>query len=235
MHILIIEDEARIAKRVERITRQFFGNTLEQLMLCDSLPDGQELMDKHTFDLVLLDLNLNGADGFEILKRAASESFHTIIISAYKEKALTAFEYGVLDFVPKPFDQERLAKAFLRLSLKEKEGLRGVKFLGVKKRGNISLVDVNELLYVKGAGIYSELHLKNGRTELHEKSLEKLEKLLPGQFKRIHKSYLVDLNESREILVQSGGRYNLLLKNKEVLPIGRTRYKELKEELTGNL
>lgn len=217
------------------MTRQFFGDTLEQLIHSDSLPEGQACMDKQVFDLVLLDLNLNGSDGFEVLKRTASESFHTIIISAYKEKALVAFEYGVLDFVPKPFDQERLNQAFLRISVKERETSRGVKFLAVKKRGNISLVALNEVLYVKGAGIYSELHLKNGRTELHDKSLEKLAQLLPGQFKRIHKSYLVEVNEARKILVKPGGRYSFLLKKEEVLPIGRTRYKELKEELFNGL
>lgn len=231
MRILIVEDEARIARRTERMTRLFFGDKLEKLILCDSLPEGQDYIKTHPVDLLLLDLNLNGADGFEILKMAVSESFHTIIISAYKEKAISAFEYGVLDFVAKPFDQERLAQAFLRISANEKEASGGAKFLAVKKRGQISLIDVNELRYVKGAGIYSELHLKNGGTELHDKSLEKLEQLLPNRFIRIHKSYIVGISEASEIMVQEGSRYSLSLKSGEILPIGRTRYKELKEKL----
>lgn len=230
MKILLVEDEARVAKRIERMTRSFFGKKLEKICHSEDLAEALELMEQEVFDLVLLDLNLNGDDGFELLKETVSRPFHTIIISAYKEKAIIAFEYGVLDFVPKPFNEERLAGAFLRITDTEKSAT-GTKYLAVKKRGNLSLIDVEELRYIQGAGIYTELHLKNGQKEVHDKSLEKLEQLLPAHFVRIHKSYIVDLQEAREILVESGSKYSLRLTNGESLPIGRTRYKELKEIL----
>ena len=62
----------------------------------------------HQIDLLLLDLNLDGGNGFDILKYTVSQSFHTIIISAYTDQAITAFQYGVLDFIPKPFRDEEL-------------------------------------------------------------------------------------------------------------------------------
>lgn len=212
------------------MTRAYFGDSLSRITLCNELDEAHQIVGQQNFDLLLLDLNLNGEDGFEVLKTTVAEAFHTIIISAYKEKAITAFEYGVLDFVPKPFSEERLAQAFSRISAKANAG-SGTKYLAVKKRGSISLINTDDIRYIKGAGIYTELHLKNGQKEIHDKSLEKLEQLLPASFLRIHKSYLLNLSCAKEIIVQPGSRYDMLLQNGEALPIGRTRYKELKEKL----
>lgn len=231
MRILIVEDEGRIAGRIERMSRSFFGAKLLQITICESIEEALSFLENNEIEVLLLDLNLNGRDGFELLKSVVSRSFHTIIISAYVEKAITAFEYGVLDFVPKPFDESRLSQAFQRIEVAENQKENGLRFLAVKRSGNIVLIDVNELFYIKGAGIYSELHLKNGKQELHDKSLEKLEQLLPASFERIHKSYIVPIGQAMKIIVSSGSRYDLLLENGETLPIGRTRYAGLKDKL----
>lgn len=231
MKIVIIEDEGRIAKRLERMTRSFFEQNLSGLTLCDSLAKGMAYIENHPVDLLLLDLNLNGENGFEVLECVVAGSFHTIIVSAYTDKAIMAFEHGVLDFVPKPFDEARLWQAFRRLTTGLKQVENKLAFLAVKKSGDLRLIDINDLLYIKGAGIYSELHLKEGRQELHDKSLEMLEQLLPPAFIRIHRSYIILLKEVEKLTVQSGSRYHLLLKNKELLPVSRLRYKELKTRL----
>jgi DNA-binding LytR/AlgR family response regulator len=178
-----------------------------------------------------LDLNLNGENGFDVLQETASGSFHTIIISANKNEALKAFEFGVLDFVPKPFNKERIEIAFNRIVKKEEVGTENLQFLAVKKRGGIQLVSINDVLFIKGAGVYTELFLVNGQKELHDKSLEKLSQLLPKSFKRIHKSYLVKTTVIKEIIVKTGSQYAVELQNGEILPVGRTKYKTLKETL----
>lgn len=231
MRILIIEDETRIAARIERMTRSFFAEKLERLDRFESIEEGLSFLADHEIDLLLLDLNLNGENGFSLLESVLSRSFHTIVISAYTEKAITAFEYGVLDFVAKPFDENRLVQAFLRISSPGQE--KGLRFLAVKKAGEISMIEVQDLIYIKGAGIYTELHLNNGKLELHDKSLEKLEQLLPPTFERVHKSYIVAMDHCEKIMVNSGSKYELLLKNGELLPIGRTRYSQLKGKLFG--
>lgn len=228
MRILIIEDEARIARRIERMIRHILGNEITEILKGDSLQIGLDIISKHKIDLLFLDLNLNGEDGFDVLETVVAESFHTIIISAYKDRAIRAFEYGVLDFVPKPFDEERLSKACLRIQHQKKES-SGIKYLAIKKKGRKVLIKIEDIIYIKGAGIYTELHLKNGTKEIHNKSLEKLHTLLPNHFERIHKSYLVEMNEAKEIIVEPGSKYSLALKNKTILPIGRTRYKEIHE------
>lgn len=230
MHILIIEDETRIAKRIERMVNAYFAKSLNTLKILDNLQDAQNYIQENTLDLVLLDLNLNGESGFEVLKTAVSNAFHTIIISAHSDKAILAFEYGVLDFVSKPFNQERLDKAFQRLINADKNVSVEAKYLAIKKRSGIYLVNVKDVLFIKGAGTYTEVHLRNGDKELHDKSLEKLEQLLPNTFFRTHKSYLVKLTEIKEIMVRTGSKYLAELHNGDILPIGRTKYKELKSK-----
>jgi len=228
MNILIVEDEARIAKRVERMTRDILGNSLQSIKHINTLPEALKFIENNSLDLVLLDLNLNGDNGFDLLTTAVSESFHTIIISAYKDQAIAAFEYGVLDFVPKPFNRDRLEQALNRTITKEKTGTNKIKLLAIKKRGRIQLIPIENLLFIKGAGAYTELFLTDGTKELHDKSLEKLEQLLSYSFERIHKSYLVKMSEIREIIVKSGSKYMAELKNGALIPIGRTKYKDIK-------
>ncbi|KIO76873.1 LytTR family transcriptional regulator [Pedobacter lusitanus] len=231
MRILIIEDEARIARRLERMTRDFFEQNISGIAIYDSLQNGLSYIENHTIDLLLLDLNLNGENGFDILESMVARSFHTIIVSANTDKAITAFTYGVLDFVAKPFDQARLSMAFRRINASGKNAEHTMKYLAVKKAGNTRLIDIQEVLYIKGAGIYSELYLQNGKQELHDKSMEMLEQLLPDSFERIHKSYLVSLDQAEKIIIKPGSSYSLLLKNGEILPIGRSKYKELKQKM----
>ncbi|UOQ52639.1 LytR/AlgR family response regulator transcription factor [Hymenobacter cellulosivorans] len=231
MKILIVEDEARIARRIERMARDYFGPQLSYLATADSLEQALHLLETKAPDLLLLDLNLNGQDGFDLLQSVVAGAFHTIVISAYTDKAITAFAHGVLDFVPKPFAEERLTQAFARLTTTVRKPEHELKFLAVRKQGHLVLIDVQHLRYIKGAGIYTELHLQNGKKVLHDKSLEKLEQLLPPSFARIHKSYIVSIAQAEKIIVQEGSSYQLQLHNGELLPIGRARYKELRSKL----
>jgi len=232
MNILIIEDEQLIANRLLRMCRLFFTETSAKIDHRDSVSDGLEFIEKNNIDLLLLDLNLNGQNGFEILKQVVGHAFHTIIVSAYKDKAIEAFEYGVLDFVPKPFSQKRLFQALNRTSSDSPQNskTRVLKFLSIIKRGHQHLLEVKNLNYIKGARVYTEIYLKDGSKEVHNKSLDALLQLLPGHFERIHKSYIVDMQEVSELKAESGGKYTAFLKSGDQLPVGRTKYKGLKKK-----
>ncbi|BAV06989.1 two component transcriptional regulator, LytTR family [Filimonas lacunae] len=232
MNILILEDEMRIARRLTRMTKQYFEYQPAHIELCDALPKGLAYLEKHPVDLLLLDLNLNGEDGFDVLQAMVSRSFHTIIVSAHTDKAITAFAYGVLDFVPKPFDVPRLFKAFDRLRNTTPAPEQALQHLAVRTAGTLKLIPLASVQRITGAGNYSELLLFNGHTELHDKSLDTLEQLLPhDQFVRIHRSYITRWQDCEKLLIEPGGRYSLQLKNGELLPVGRSRYKELRNQL----
>jgi two-component system, LytTR family, response regulator LytT len=229
MKVLIVEDEASIADRIVRLLRELLGTSLESTTIHDNVASANEYIHTKPVDLVILDLNLHGKSGFEILKEAGAESFHTIIISAYKEKAIEAFEYGVLDFVPKPFTKERFSKALSRMNSTEDKLSVKTKLLVVKLAHSVVPVKCADIVFVKAEGNYSRLFLESGAKLLHEKSLNKLEVLLPSSFMRIHKSYIINTVFLLKYRVFKGSRYEVELKGDHTLPVGRTRYKNLKE------
>jgi DNA-binding LytR/AlgR family response regulator len=234
MNILIVEDEKIAARRLERLVRELWGERVESLQCRESLRRSEEFLQNNSIDVLFLDLNLNGEDGFSLLQYATSFAFQTIVVSANTDRALKAFEYGVLDFIPKPFTREQLQTALERVESRmeyTRDATQVARQLAIRNQGSVMLVSVDDVLFFKGAGDYVEIHLKDTGTELHSKSLEALQKLLPVYFIRVHKSYLVDMRQVSRILVHGGGKYELELHNGAVIPLSRNRYKEVQELL----
>ncbi len=228
VNILIVEDEALLAQRIERFLKESKQFQTGRVTVKSNLSSAKDFLSKHVIDLLILDLNLHGKDGFDILKSFASQSFQTIIISAYTDKAIEAFEYGVLDFIAKPFNKIRVEKALERIVDSTYRAKFPLKYLAIIKNQRLELVSVEQLLFLKGAGNYTELHLMNGQIELHDKSLQNILTLLPTNYERVHKSYIVNLDLIESISYQ----YEILLKNKTKIPISRTKYQTLKNKIS---
>lgn len=229
MRVLIVEDERVIAERLARLIREADTGEVGPIDICRSLEDAQARLARGDLDVLFLDLNLNGADGFELVADSAAEAFHTIVVSAHTERALEAFEIGVLDFVGKPFGAARIRRTLDRL-----RGARADHFaasLAVRSAGRIDLVPVADLVYIRAAGSYSELVLRDGSVRLHNKPLDRLLDVLPPMFERIHRGYIVRLDEVRRIKVQRGSRYSAVLASGKEVPIGRTRVEAVRARL----
>jgi two-component system, LytTR family, response regulator LytT len=228
MKVLIAEDEGLAARRLERIVTEILGPRLASLTVKESLQDAEEYLFEKPIDLLLLDLNLNGDDGYGLLRLAAAGSFQTIVVSANTDRALEAFQYGVLDFVPKPYEAERMRAALERLD-RTGASRPAAKYLSVRKHGKVELIPMDKVAWLAGAGDYVEVHLADGRMELHSKTLESLCAVLPPHFERIHKSYVVDMRGMRRIVLQGAGKYAMELASGALIPISRTKYRELKD------
>jgi DNA-binding LytR/AlgR family response regulator len=232
MNILIVEDEALAARRLKRMVEELPAAKAAAVTVKNTLGDAEEYLTQNQVDVVLLDLNLNGESGFELLKRLAAGAFHTIIVSASLDQAVTAFEYGVLDFVAKPFDKERLKKAFDRLGAAKAANPSGLKYLSVKSHGSVRLIPLQSVRFFKGADDYVEIHLSDGTFELYGKSLDALMQLLPPQYCRTHKSYIADFRTVHRIHVHGGGKYELELLDGTKIPVSRTQYQVIQDKLT---
>jgi two-component system, LytTR family, response regulator LytT len=232
MKLLIVEDEAIAARRLERLTREILGGDVTGIEIQESLTGSERFLASNEIDLLLLDLNLYGRNGFDLLKTASAGSFQTIVVSANTDQALAAFEYGVLDFVPKPVDRDRFKRALARLTGHGRDMASAARYLSVRNHGTIDLIDIGQVVYLKGAGDYVEIHQRDKRMDLHSKSLEALEQILPPHFVRVHKSFIVDIRERKRMIVHGGGKYELELHNGLLIPVSRTKYKELTSENT---
>lgn len=230
MRILIVEDEPLVARRLQQFCREILGERAELLHIASTFDAAITSLSSTPVDVVLLDLNLDGEDGMELIKTSVAGSFHTIVVSAQTSQALRAFEYGVIDFVPKPFTIERLSQALQRADDSAEKSPNHARYLAIRKQGRLILVPVKDVLYIQGADKYSEVVLHDGHRELHDKNLERLHAVLPLDFKHIHKSYLVRMSAVARINVLGGSQYEAELRNGLRLPVGRTYYPSLTAE-----
>lgn len=229
--ILIVEDEPQIARRLSRLSKDILGDRLAQVSCTFSVEMAEQKIDENDVDLILLDLNLAGEDGFSLLKHFTAKAAHTIVVSAQTERAIEAFEYGVLDFVPKPFSRTRLEKAISRLWSGPEATKTQAKHLSFETHRSTDIISTHEIIFFKGADKYSEAMLANGEIKFHSKSLNRLEDILSGEFVRTHKSYLVHQQAISGLKSLEGSRYELQLSSGENLPVGRTRINHVRQLL----
>jgi two-component system response regulator LytT len=230
MKLLIVEDEPLLRQRLLRLCREIVGPSFAAAAV-GSLAEAREQLHDRSFDGLLLDLNVAGHDGFGLLHEAAAAAMHVVVVSGHGERALEAFELGVLDFVPKPFGRERLELALQRLQGAPVPGTRALRRLAVWRARGVALVDIDKVMCIAAVPEGSELHLQGGRTELHAKPLERLLPLLPPNFLRCHRTWIVNLAVVKSLHSVRGSRSWLELENGRELPVGRSRLPALRERL----
>lgn len=228
MNVLIIEDEEVVARRLARLTRAILGSRLARLATAATLDDARDQLRTAGHDLVFLDLDLNGRDGFQILREAAAGAFQTIIVSAHADQAIHAFEHGVTDFVAKPYSEDRLRQALARVDQREPALREQLRVLAVRGHGEVHLLAIDTLVRVSAADDYSELHCADGATWLHDKTLAALAALLPARFERVHRSHIVDVRRITRWQAAEGSRYHLVLDRGDEVPASRTWMQDFK-------
>jgi len=224
MRILIVEDEPLVAQRLERMAREVLGNDLLGVHTAATIDAAATKLDNTDDVVLLLDLNLGGTDGFDLLRRAVAEPWSTIVVSGSTERALDAFELGVVDFVAKPFTAERLSLAFQRV--RERRGSARTRYLAVAYAGHIELVPLADVVAIHGDDDYSSVELANGQRRLHKRTLADLERLLPTDFLRVHRSHIANLQHARGL----EGRVLKFANGKDV-PVGRAYVRLLSDRL----
>lgn len=229
MNILIAEDETPAARRLERLVRDHLGERISDLTIASTAEAAHAALKDLCIDLLLLDLNLNGADGFLLLDMA--ERPRTIVVSARSDRAIDAFDHAVVDFVTKPVSAERLGIALDRaLDPAVSRNTKGS--IAIRSAGRIDLAAFTDIVSLSGADDYVEVALVDGRRFLHDTRLRDLEKQLPGGFVRVHRSHIANTAYLHTIRALPGGRRMLDLAGGASLPISRNRLAGLKRFLS---
>jgi DNA-binding LytR/AlgR family response regulator len=225
VRVAIVEDEAVVARRLERMLRAIAPVT--RLDRAETLDRALELIRGRAIDLLFLDLNLNGRDGFQLLEEAAAGAFQTVVVSAHHDQAIRAFDYGIADFVTKPWSEERLRLAVDRA--RSRRPANPASAVVIRKGRELRSIRAADIVWVQAADDYAELHLAGGATHLHEKTLAAMEALLPATFLRIHRSFLVNLRSVRGLRASA-----VVLLDGTVLPLGRVYRDAVRARLTGS-
>jgi two-component system, LytTR family, response regulator len=178
----------------------------------------------------------------------------TIFVTAYDQHAIRAFEANALDYLLKPFSDERwesaLARAkarhdelslrgfgrgILRMLATRSQGGRYLDRLVVKGRGTTRFIRVDDIDWIEGAGVYVNLHVA-GKELLYRSALNELAGHLdPMRFIRVHRSSIVNIDSIFELQPISHGEFELVLKNGHRLRVSRTYRAQLEKRLGQSL
>jgi two-component system LytT family response regulator len=186
-------------------------------------------------DVVLLDVQMPGVDGFEVLAQleGLSPLPRVVFVTAYDRHAVRAFEVNAVDYLLKPVTRERFDRAVERCLhspapppelapfLEDVGRLTPARLL-IRDRGRIVLLPVASVDRLESEGDYVRVH-SGGRSHLLEKTLAEMEVLLaPHGFVRIHRSAMVNLERVKELYAEGSGRYRLLLQDGTQLMVSRS-------------
>ena len=230
IRVLIVEDEAPAHRRLSRLIHATPGYERATIEVAESLRDAQRLLEGAEWDVVLLDLDLAGRNGFDLVGRFSSSSpTQIIVVSAYPQRAIEAFEHAVVDFVRKPVSASRLALALGRL---RREPLSDdATSLLVRRRGGVELVRLEQVLCASGADDYVELHLRDGRRALHDATLDELEGQLTAGFVRAHRSHLINVRHVMRLLDGDAEGRTVELSGGLTVPVSRRRFAAVVERV----
>lgn len=230
MRVLIVEDEAPAHRRLCRLIHNTPGYEQAMIEVAESLRDAQRHLEAMEWDVLLLDLDLSGRDGFDLVGRFPSSSpTQIIVVSAHPQRAIEAFEHAVVDFVRKPVSASRLAQALGRLQ--GKPGHDDATSLIVRRRGSVELVRLEQVLCASGADDYVELCLRDGRRALHDATLDELEDQLAAGFVRAHRSHLINVRHVLRLLDGDDEGRVVELFGGLTVPVSRRRYAAVEERI----
>jgi two-component system, LytTR family, response regulator len=231
---LVVDDEALARRNLTVLLRRDpdIGSVAESGSGLEAI----EEIRKSRPDLLFLDVQMPECGGFDVLELLGRDVPPTVIfVTAYDEYALRAFEAGALDYLLKPFDDARFARALGRAKdklaryrpLQQQPAGRVV----VKSQGRVLFLNAADIDCIEAAGYYACLHV-GSETHIIRRTLLELERDLgDAKFIRIHRSIIVNLDRIGELELQDGGEYEVVLKSKVRLRLSRRFRKRLLDRL----
>jgi two-component system LytT family response regulator len=259
--VLVVDDEPPGWKRLVRLLSQE-----PRVEVVGTAENGVEAVEKIRAlrpDLVFLDIQMPHKTGLEVVREIGPEAMPvTIFVTAYDEHALRAFELAAVDYLVKPYDDERFEQAFRRARrMIEMEGrnrvldqlvailgggaavpaaplpaapARHLERIAVQSRGKMTVVPVAQIDYFTASGPYTELHAGSHRHLVREAIQALEEQLDPERFLRIHRSVIVRTELVEALHRAPSGDYEVQLRGGVRLRVGRSR-RELVQRRLGRL
>jgi two-component system, LytTR family, response regulator len=242
MKALIIDDEP-LARLVVKEYLQAFPHIAVTAECSDGF-EGVKAIQQHKPDLVFLDIQMPKINGFEMLE-LVEEPPAVIFTTAFDEYAMKAFEAHAVDYLLKPFSQERFNKAvekWLGQAQQQKTATKQLVEAGpqlpaqnerivVKTAGRIKIIPLQAIHYLEAADDYVKIHTADG-VFLKSKTLGFYETHLPaGQFVRTHRSFLVNVQEITRIDPYEKESHLAILRNGAKVPVSKSGYGKLRDVL----
>lgn len=251
--VLVADDEAPARQRIIDLLRR--DSQVAAIVEASDGLSAVEIIQTREPDLVFLDVQMPELNGLEVIAEVGPQRMPlTVFVTAYDQHAIRAFEANALDYLLKPFSDERFETTMARVSIRMDE--RSVREFGrrilrmvsiapvtdapldrlvVKSGGSTRFVRVADIDWIEAAGVYANLHI-GGKELLYRAALNELaERLDPVRFVRVHRSAIVNIESIMHLEPISHGEFEVLLKDGSRPKISRTYRRQLEKRLGQSL
>jgi two-component system LytT family response regulator len=239
MRAIIADDEPLSREKLRFLLDQ--ESDVQIVAECSGVEDTLKALETYRPDLLLLDIEMEGGSGFDVLRSVPTSELPIVIFTtAYDSYALQAFEAQALDYLLKPFDQERLHRALERAKAELVKSAKGnlnenlVTLLSqarkpqrdnrliIKSGGRVVFIQLDEIDWIEAAANYVRLHVAGKNAYLFRESIGRMaDKLDSAQFIRIHRSFIVNASKIKELQPCNNGEFMVSLRNGKELPCSR--------------
>ena len=250
IRVLVADDEAPARQRLLDLLDK--DAQVEAVLEAGDGQAAVDIIQREAPDLVFLDVQMPQLDGMEVVKAVGADAMPlTVFVTAYDQHAIKAFEANALDYLLKPFSDERLEAALCRAKARHDErnlhdfGRKVLRMISagppsdryldrlvVKSGGTTRFLRVADIDWIEGAGVYVNLHV-GGKELLYRAALNELADCLdPVRFVRVHRSAIVNIDSIVELQPISHGEFEMVLKDGHRSRVSRT-YRALLEKRLG--
>src|SRR5436189_13711 len=193
----------------------------EVTSICSNASDGLTAIRQHSPDLVFLDVEMPKMNGFEMLEQLPAINFHLIFTTSYDQYALKAIRFSAIDYLLKPIDSEELQKAIQKLIHRSQRPIAQqleilmqkihspttpISRIAMPTMEGLQMIQVDSIISCESDSNYTILHLKDKKKKVASTTLKDIEELLEDHsFVRVHRCYLVNLNEIEKYQKGEGG------------------------------
>ena len=191
-------------------------------------------------EVVFLDIEMPGMNGFDLLEQLSPLQFKVIFITAYNQYAIRAFRFNALDYLVKPVVTEELVMAVEKANIaiapnrqqieQYKKQLNGepVSKIAVSSQNGVNFIDLEDIIYAEACGNYAKLVLKGNEHFVISKTLKDIQDVLEERnFLRIHRQYIINLNKVKHF---NRNDFILVMENKAELPVARIQKEKLNKK-----
>lgn len=221
---IIIDDEEMAIKNLS-LTINKYCPELSVIGEAQSLNEGIKLIKTKSPDLVFLDINLSSSEsGFDLLELFPNRNFHVVFVTAYPQYGMQAIKQHAFDYILKPIDHTELVKTvneLIRIHYSAPlESTSTNNVIPIPTSDGTHILHPDEILFCKAEGSYTTFKLVNNRTILLSKSIKHAEQLLTdSRFKRVHRSYIINVEKVKKYHHQGGGLVEI---EEDLIPISKT-------------
>jgi len=245
--ILIVDDEEAARKRIERLLTNNKDFVNEKS--CSSGMQALQVLSEKEIDLLLLDIEMPGISGLELVGKLDENKRPSVVfITAYDEYAVQAFEYYAIDYLLKPFSNERfekmLDKVKIQLAVKKVTSIPWPDIMNfmethqlpdnriaVKTGKKYHFIEPADIAYICADGNYCDIRLRSGDKFVHRDTITHLSSILPAdKFIRIHQSYIVAIASVNQVNRMAFAEMEVKMADGKMLKVSR-KYKGLVKKL----